>query len=125
MKKTFITKVVAAGLLLAGCAFTDYGNRVNDERTTLENLEHRREDWQSRYVIVLNGLERYPGDEKLEKERDAVRKKILDFDKDIADQRQMYESSVQDWERKITEDKLQKQIQDREERKNADKKDSD
>ncbi len=125
MKKTFITKVVAAGLLLVGCAFTDYGNRVNDERTTLENLEHRREDWQSRYVIVLNGLERYPGDEKLEKERDAVRKKILDLDKDIADQRQMYESSVRDWERKITEDKLQQQILDREERKNAGKKDGD
>ena len=125
MKKTFITKAVAAGLLLAGCAFTDYGNRVNDERSTLENLEHRREDWQSRYVIVLNGLERYPGDDKLEKERDAVRKKILDLDKSIQDQRQMYESSVQDWERKITEDKLQKQIQDREERKNADKKDGD
>lgn len=123
MKKTFIFKILLAAGLLAGCAFTDYGNRVNEERSALENLERRREDLESRFVIVLNGLERYPGDATLETERDKIRRKILELHKQIQEQRQVYDSRVRDWERKITEDKLQKQINDREEKKNAYKKD--
>jgi hypothetical protein len=111
----------AVFFLLAGCAFSDYGVRVNDERTTLENLERQREDYQSRYVIVLNSLERYVGDRDLEKERDRIQKKILDLDFQIKEQRKIFDESVEEWQQKIADDKLQKQINDREEQTSSDK----
>ncbi len=123
MKKTFtaVELFMAAFLLLAGCAFSDYGNRVNDERDALEKLERQREDYQSRYVIVLNSLERYVGDSRLEKERDGLQKKILDLDFQITQQRKVFDQSVEGWRQKIDQDKLQKQINDREEQENAGK----
>jgi len=132
MKKTSTTATVktvravqaaslAAFFLLAGCAFSDYGVRVNDERTALENLEHQREDYQSRYVIVLNSLERNIGDPDLEKERDKIQKKILDLDFRIQQQRKIFDESVEEWQQKIAQDKLQKEINDREEESNTNK----
>jgi len=113
--------VLAAVFLLAGCAFSDYGVRVNEERSTLESLERQREDYQGRYVIVLNSLERNIGDRDLEKERDRIQKKILDLDFQIKEQRKIFDESVEEWEQKIAEDKLQKQINDREEQTSSDK----
>jgi len=133
MKKTFtaadLLRVAGlAGFLMlilqfAGCAFSDYGNRVNDERDALMRLERMREDYQTRYVIVLNSLERYIGDPKLEKERDGIQKKILDLDFKIKEQRKVFDQSVDEWSQKIAQDKLQKEINDKEEQSSASKQD--
>ena len=106
-------------LMLTGCAFTDHGNSIKDEREALETLERKREDYESRYVIVLNSLEQNVGDPKLELERDRLHRKILDLNTEIKDQRQIFERGVQDWEQKISQDKLQKEMDEKEERKNA------
>ena len=124
MKKTFTTVKTAVGiaavfLMLAGCAFTDHGNSIRDEREALESLERKREDYESRYVIVFNSLERNIGDPKLELEKDRSHRKILELNPSIRDQRQIFERSVQDWEQKITQDKLQKEMDEKEERRNA------
>lgn len=127
MKKTSIIAegvkgvavLAAAFLLLTGCAFTDHGNNIKDEREALEALERKREDYESRYVIVLNSLERNIGDPKLELERDRIRKKILELNTSIEDQRQIFERGVQDWEKKISQDKLQKEMDGKEMRNNA------
>lgn len=120
MKKTFtIAEALLIGLLLAGCAFTDSGIRVNEERDAMARLERKREDYESRYVIVLNSLERNVGDARLENERDAIRKRILELNTRIQNQRGIYEQAAQDWEQKIAQDKLQKQINEKEIRKNA------
>ena len=126
MKKTFTIKLVfASAILFAGCAFTDNGNRINDQRDALEDLEHKRESYETRYIIILNGLEKYPDDSQLEKERDSIRKRILEVDADIKVQRDLFDQSVTEWEKKIADDKLQKQIMEREDRINASKKDGD
>ena len=109
-------KAALAALLLSGCAFIDQGEMVNREQNELERLERKREDYESRYVMVLNNLERNTGDPKMERERDMVRKKILDLNTQITAQREIYERSVQDWEKKLLEEKLQKEIFEREER---------
>ena len=120
MKKTFtIAEAVLIGLVLAGCAFTDSGIRVNEERDALARLERKREDYESRYVIVLNSLERNVGDAKLESERDAIRKRILEINTRIQNQRGIYEQAAQDWEQKIAQDKLQKQMNEKEIRNSA------
>jgi hypothetical protein len=120
MKKTFIiAEALLLGLWLAGCAFTDSGVRVNEERDALARLERKREDYESRYVIVMNSLERNVGDSRLESERDAIRKRILELNTRIQNQRGIYEQAAQDWEQKIAQDKLQKQINEKEIRNNA------
>ena len=127
MKRIFTRAdaILIASLLFAGCAFTDYGNRINGERLTLENLERKRQDYESRYVIVLNSLERYTGDPKLERERGMLQKRILEISAKIAEQRQTFEHSVQEWDQKISQDKLLKEMLDREEQLNANKQDGD
>ena len=125
MKRTFTLANAAlfASLFFAGCAFTDYGSRISDERQTLEDLERKREDYESRYVIVLNSLEKYVGDPKLEEERGMLQKKILEMNTKIVQQRQTFERSVEEWDQKISQDKLQKEMQDREEQLNVNKQD--
>ena len=124
MKKTsttaeFSAVLAAVILMLTGCAFTDHGNSIKGEREALEALERKREDYESRYVIVLNSLEQNVGDPKLELERDRLHRKILDLNTGIKDQRQIFERGVQDWEQKISQEKLQKEMDEKEERKNA------
>ena len=125
MKRIFTTAnaILIASLLLAGCAFTDNGNRISDERQTLENLERKRQDYESRYVIVLNSLEKNLGDPKLEHERDKLQKMILDVNTKIAEQRQAFEHSVDEWQQKIAQDELQKEMLEREEQLNVNKQD--
>ena len=69
MKKTYtcVRKAVLAAWLagLVGCAFTEYGNRINAEHSAVEELEKKRDDAESRYVIVLNNLERFPDDPRM------------------------------------------------------------
>ena len=125
MKRIFTLASAAlfASLLFAGCAFTDYGNRINDERQTLESLERKRQDYESRYVIVLNSLEKYVDDPKLEEERGMLQRKILEMNVKITQQRQTFEQSVEEWNQKITQDKLQKEMLEKEEQLNVNKQD--
>ena len=112
---TRVEAICIASFLLAGCAFTDYGSRINDERQTLESLERKRDDYEARYVLVLNSLEKYVGDPKLEQERGMLQKKILEINVKVEQQRKNFEQSVEEWNQKISQDKLQKEMLDREE----------
>ena len=120
---TLVNAALFASLLFAGCAFTDYGNRISDERQSLESLERKRHDYESRYVIVLSSLEKHLGDPKLEYERNKLEKLILDIDTRIVDKRQNFENSLEEWRKKIAQDKLQKEMIEREEQLNANKQD--
>ncbi len=107
-----------------GCAtFTDHGSRVNDEQQSLEKLEHKRDDYQERLVIVLNNLERYPGDPRMEKERDLVQGKLQEVNTQIDQQRELYRQSLAEWEQKINDDKIQQQMIDKEEKADSTKPD--
>src|SRR3954471_9506094 len=126
MKKTFTIADARRAFLLcavaafcAGCAFTDSGNRLNEDRKSLESLERQREDYESRYVIVLNSLEKNIGDAQLERERDKLRKKIQELSARIREQRQEFDRTVREWEDKIAQDELQREMIEKEERKNA------
>jgi len=91
---------VCAGLLASACAFTEYGNRINGEHREVERMERKYDDLEARYVIVLNNLEKNLGDSKLEKE---------------------YAMSVEDWEKKIVQDNIQKALEDKAINENAGK----
>ena len=56
---------VVAAALLAGCAFTDYGNRINQEQLDIARLEDKRHNLETQFIIVLNNLESHPAEEKL------------------------------------------------------------
>jgi hypothetical protein len=114
-----VTAILLPAALCFGCAFTDFGSRVNAERAALEKLEKRRQKYETRHVIILNNLERNPGDPKLEKERDEVREKIVSLHSRIEAQRALFARSVQEWETKIVEERIQKDLVDKEERENA------
>lgn len=120
---TRVEAICIASLLLAGCAFTDYGSRINDERQTLESLERKRDDYEARYVLVLNSLEKNIGDSRLEEERGMLQKKILEIDVKVAQQREGFERSVEEWNQKISQEKLQKEMLDREEQLHVNKPD--
>ena len=45
-----------SGLLLTGCAFTDYGNRINREQLDIARLEDKRHNLETQFIIVLNNL---------------------------------------------------------------------
>jgi hypothetical protein len=123
MKKTFSrwSKWGAAGAVFwaMGCAFTQSGDRINGELGEVERLERKRQDYESQYIIVLNGLENHPGDPKLEKEREAVRKKIQSLTTRILAQRATLDRSIREWEQKIIEERIQKEMIEKEERENA------
>lgn len=131
MKKTFTNtrrtgllfpgSWVLAAALLAGCAFTDYGNRINREQLDIARLEDKRHNLETQFIIVLNNLENHPGEEKLVKERDAVRAKLIDVSYMITEKRKMLDQSFREWEQKIVEERIQKQMIDQEVRDNEGK----
>ena len=131
MKKTFtntrrrgllsLCLGVLSAALLAGCAFTDYGNRINREQLDIARLEEKRHNLETQFIIVLNNLETHPGEEKLIKERDEVRGKLIDVSSMITEKRKLLDQSFREWEQKIVEERIQKQMIDQEIRDNESK----
>jgi len=102
------------GLWIQGCAFTDYGNRINQEQLEIARLEDKRHTLETQFIIVLNNLETHPGEEKLLKERDEVRGKLIDVSSLITEKRKMLDQSYREWEQKIVEERIQQQMIDKE-----------
>jgi hypothetical protein len=125
MKKIFTTKVYLilglCALTFSACAFTEYGNRINQEQLDIAHLEDKRHSLETSYIIVLNNLETHPTEERLLKERDSKRAKLRDLDFLIAEKRKSLDQSFLEWEQKIVEEKVQKQMIDREIRENQGK----
>lgn len=110
-----------AFLLLSACAFTDFGNRINQEQLDIARLEDKRHSLETQYIIVLNNLELHPTEEKLIKERDEVRGKLIDVGGEIELKRKLLDQSYREWEQKIVEERIQQQMIDNEVRENAGK----
>ena len=136
MKKTFTNtsrvprrgawKVLAplisiAAFLLSACAFTEYGNRINQEQLDIARLEDKRHSLETQYIIVLNNLELHPDEDRLIKERDEVRAKLIDATGLITEKRRMLDQSYKEWEQKIVEEKIEKKMIDTEVKENQDK----
>jgi hypothetical protein len=100
------------GLLMQGCAFTDYGNRINQEQLDIARLEDKRHTLETQFIIVLNNLETHPGE--LLKERDEVRGKLIDVSSLIIEKRKLLDQSFREWEQKIVEERIQQQMIDKE-----------
>ncbi|GEM_PF-2400552 len=109
-----LSALLLAGVALSGCAFTEYGNRINQEQLDIARLEDKRHNLETQFIIVLNNLETHPGEERLIKERDEVRAKIIDISSLITDKRKMLDQSFREWEQKIVEEKIQQQMIDKE-----------
>lgn len=119
MKKTFtsidrLVFAVASSFLLTACAFTDFGNRINQEQLGIARLEEKRHSLETQYIIVLNNLELHPTDDKLIKERDDVRRKLLDMNYEINEKRKLLDQSYMEWEQKVVEERIQQQMIDKE-----------
>jgi hypothetical protein len=110
-----------SALLFSGCAFTEYGNRINQEQLDIVRLEDKRHSLETQYIIVLNSLESHPTEDKLIKERDEVRGKLIDVSSQIVEKRKLLDQSYREWEQKIVEEKIQQQMIDNEVKENADK----
>lgn len=126
MKKTStsIRNLLRAGLTslcLTACAFTDYGNRINQEQLSISRLEEKRQALETQYVIVLNILEMHPTEEKILKERDELRQKLMDVTFQITERRKLFDQSILEWEQKIIEERIQREMIDKEVKENADK----
>jgi len=126
MKKIFtsINRLILAGaaiLACAGCAFTEYGNRINQEQLAIAHLEDKRHGLETEYIIVLNNLEAHPDDEHLLKERDEVHKKLIDLASDISEKRKSLDQSFLEWDQKIVQERIEKQMIDKEIKENGDK----
>ncbi|MEO6095734.1 MAG: hypothetical protein ABIW76_08650 [Fibrobacteria bacterium] len=102
------------GLLIQGCAFTDYGNRINQEQLEIARLEDKRHTLETQFIIVLNNLENHPAEERLLKERDEVRGKLIDVSSLISEKRKLLDQSYREWEQKIVEERIQQQMIDKE-----------
>lgn len=113
--------LAAAFLLMAGCAFTDYGNRINQEQLEIARLEDKRHNLETQYIIVLNNLELHPAEERLIKERDEVRKKLIDLSGLLVEKRKLLDQSFREWEQKIVHERIEKEMIDREIRDNEGK----
>jgi hypothetical protein len=111
----------AAILVCAGCAFTDYGNRINQEQLGIARLEDKRHSVETQYIIILNNLEIHPDDERLIKERDLVHKKLIDLDASIAEKRKGLDQSLNEWDQKIVQERIEKQMIDKEVKENEGK----
>jgi len=105
---------LAALPLLAACAFTDYGNRINQEQLAIARLEDKRHSLETQYIIVLNSLETHPTEEKLIKEKDEVRKKLMELTYEIGEKRKMLDQSFLEWEQKTVEERIQQEMIDKE-----------
>jgi len=111
----------AAILVCAGCAFTEYGNRINQEQLTIAHLEDKRHNLETEYIIVLNNLEEHPDEPRLIKERDEVHKKLIDLDEDIVEKRKSLDQSFREWDQKIVQERIEKQMIDKEIKENEGK----
>lgn len=111
----------AAALLCSGCAFTEYGNRINQEQLEIARLEDKRHGLETEFIIVLNNLETHPDDERLIKERDEVHKKLIDLDADILERRKGFDQSLKEWDQKIVQERIEKQMIDQEVKENEGK----
>jgi hypothetical protein len=106
--------LLLAVLLLASCAFTDYGNRINQEQLEIARLEDKRHNLETQYVIVMNNLEIHPAEEKLIKERDEVRRKLIDLSSLVNEKRKLLDQSFQEWEQKIVTERIEREMIHRE-----------
>lgn len=106
--------VLASLPLIAACAFTDYGNRINQEQLAISRLEDKRHSLETQYIIVLNSLETHPTEEKLIKEKDEVRKKLMDLSYEIGEKRKLLDQSFMEWEQKTVEERIQQEMIDKE-----------
>lgn len=123
MKKTStsidrLLLLALTSLSLAACAFTDYGNRINQEQLSIARMEEKRHSLETQYVILLNSLELHPSEEKLIKERDAVRKKLLDLSYEIGEKRKLLDQSLMEWEQKIVQERIEREMIEKEVREN-------
>lgn len=100
--------------LLSACAFTEYGNRINQEQLSIARLEDKRHSLETQYIIVLNSLETHPTEEKLMKEKDEVRKKLMDLSYEINEKRKLLDQSFMEWEQKTVEERIQQEMIDKE-----------
>lgn len=116
-----ISAFLSAALLVSACAFTDYGNRINQEQLEIAKLEEKRHSLETQYIIVLNNLEVHPGEDKLVKERDKVRGKLIDVTSLISEKRKLLDASIREWEQKIVQERIERQMIDREIRENESK----
>ncbi len=128
MKRIFsnfkIFSLVLILCFITGCAFTHEGARINGEQADLERMERKRHSLESQYIIILNGLEKYPGDQKLEKERHDVMKSLSTLSSRIINQRDLVARSIREWEQKITDERVLKDLVEKEENTNGNKDDS-
>ncbi|MDB5103602.1 MAG: hypothetical protein JWP91_1291 [Fibrobacteres bacterium] len=108
-------------VLFSGCAFTEYGNRINQEQLEIARLEDKRHNLETQFIIVLNNLETHPGEEKLIKERDEVRRKLIDVSSMIVEKRKLLDQSFREWEQKIVEERIQREMIDKEVKENEGK----
>jgi len=116
-----LSALFSAALLLFSCAFTDYGNRINQEQLEIAKLEEKRHSLETQYIIVLNNLEVHPGEDKLVKERDKVRGRLIDVSSLISEKRKLLDASIREWEQKIVQEKIEREMIDREIRENEGK----
>jgi hypothetical protein len=119
--RAFAAILAAGTLLCAGCAFTEYGNRINQEQLAIARLEDKRHNLETQYIIVLNNLETHPDEERLIKERDQVHKKLIDLDAEIAEKRKGLDQSLSEWDQKIVQERIEKQMIDKEVKENEGK----
>ncbi|HLP42158.1 MAG TPA: hypothetical protein VK465_11665 [Fibrobacteria bacterium] len=110
--------LIPAALLVGACAFTDFGYRINQEQVALARLEEKRHSLETQYIIVLNSLELHPSEAKLLKERDEVRKKLLDLDELIGQKRKDLGLSFMEWEQKIVKERIEREMVEKEIRDN-------
>lgn len=104
-----------AGLSSMHCAFTEYGARINAEQVALTKLEERRQKTETRYIIVLNNLEKNPTEAELLKEKDKVYRQWQALNEEIAEKRRMFDQSLMEWDQKIIEERIQLQMIQKEE----------
>jgi len=116
-----VSHALLACSLLSACAFTEYGNRINREQLAIARLEEKRHSLETQYIIVLNSLELHPTDEKLTKERDEVRKKLLDLTYDVGEKRKLLDQSLMEWEQKIIQERIEQEMVDKEVQENLHK----
>jgi hypothetical protein len=109
------TACVALGLGLMHCAFTEYGTRINNEQLALTKLEERRQKIETRYIIVLNNLEKNPAEPELLTEKEKVYRRWQALNEEIAEKRRMLDQSLLEWDQKIIEERIQLQMIQKEE----------
>lgn len=123
MKKTStsinrLLLLVLTSLALGACAFTEYGNRINQEQLSIARLEEKRHSLETQYVIVMNSLEIHPTEAPLIKERDEVRRKLLDLSYEIMEKRKGLDQSLMEWEQKIIQERIEREMVDKEVKEN-------